>query len=277
MNCADFEKRFDLYIDEMLAGADLAAAHAHLAACPACETAVTRYQQTRAILSTAVADIATAVDVSGVWAGVERALVADGTISDRPAVVAPETSPSTLADRWADWRDGWVDAVGLNPVGYVWRVGFAGGASAVAAGLLFVSLQGVDGSTAGNLVASAGGGAQSVASDSARRHYVPVRASDVRPASTPWPGVGEGAARAALGTLNLVVEPKTTTQNARAARAVLASRNQSEPVRVDSVRSAPGHDVTTWTDPRTRNRVIWVAPGKTSPPARAAEQAGYGR
>lgn len=81
MNCAEFDKNFDAYVDDMLVDTALLAARKHVEACPPCEHAVTRYQQTRCLLSTAVAEVASAVDVSALWDGVDAAL------SDRPGTV----------------------------------------------------------------------------------------------------------------------------------------------------------------------------------------------
>ena len=74
MNCSDFQTNLDLYLDAELDTAKMSTAALHVAGCSTCNHVVTDYQQARALLITAVADRAAAVDVSGVWDEVSRRL-----------------------------------------------------------------------------------------------------------------------------------------------------------------------------------------------------------
>ena len=74
MNCNDFQTSLDLYLDAELDTAKMSSAAEHVADCTACSHVVTDYQKARALLITAVADRAAAVDVSGVWDEVARRL-----------------------------------------------------------------------------------------------------------------------------------------------------------------------------------------------------------
>ena len=74
MNCSDFQTNLDLYLDAELDSAKMSTAAHHVASCTTCNHVVTDYQKARALLITAVADRAAAVDVSGVWDEVSRCL-----------------------------------------------------------------------------------------------------------------------------------------------------------------------------------------------------------
>ena len=74
MNCSDFQTSLDLYLDAELDTAKMSVAALHVAGCTTCNHVVTDYQKARALLITAVADRAAAVDVSGVWDEVSRRL-----------------------------------------------------------------------------------------------------------------------------------------------------------------------------------------------------------
>ena len=74
MDCANFDRNIDLYIDRMLSTSDMDSAASHTKACRDCNESVTRYQHARALLKTAVADRVTAVDVSGMWEAIEASL-----------------------------------------------------------------------------------------------------------------------------------------------------------------------------------------------------------
>src|SRR5207253_4335481 len=87
MTCADFEQSFNPYVDDLLQPADAAAARRHVAKCTACNREVMRWQQTRILISTAVADFASAVDLSSVRSGIEAALGFDSAgAADRSTV-----------------------------------------------------------------------------------------------------------------------------------------------------------------------------------------------
>ncbi len=74
MNCRDFETSLDLYLDGELDAHRRAMAAEHVGACPACDGKVIAHQKIRALLTTAVADRAAAVDVSGLWNEIETRL-----------------------------------------------------------------------------------------------------------------------------------------------------------------------------------------------------------
>jgi anti-sigma factor RsiW len=74
MTCKEFESSFDQYVDETLDAAMTNACSCHIAKCRSCDREVSRWQQTRILLSTAVADFSTAVDVSSVRSDVFAAL-----------------------------------------------------------------------------------------------------------------------------------------------------------------------------------------------------------
>jgi hypothetical protein len=74
MTCKEFESSFDRYVDETLDSAMMDACSCHIAKCQPCDREVSRWQQTRILLSTAVADFSTAVDVSSVRGDVLAAL-----------------------------------------------------------------------------------------------------------------------------------------------------------------------------------------------------------
>jgi anti-sigma factor RsiW len=74
VNCSDFQANLHLYLDGELEGAKFSGASSHVAACGACDHIVTDHQKARALLITAVADRAAAVDVSGVWGEIVRRL-----------------------------------------------------------------------------------------------------------------------------------------------------------------------------------------------------------
>ena len=74
MDCAEFDRNIDLYIDRMLSTSDMDSAASHTKACRGCNESVTSYQHARALLTTAVADRVTAVDVSGMWEAIEASL-----------------------------------------------------------------------------------------------------------------------------------------------------------------------------------------------------------
>ncbi|HYB98007.1 MAG TPA: zf-HC2 domain-containing protein [Candidatus Limnocylindrales bacterium] len=133
MTCIQFEESFDRYVDGLLDKTEAAAARAHLACCTTCDRSVTRWQQTRILLSTAVAEVATAVDVSDLASHVHAALDPDRGSSVRPA--AYDRAPSSRSGRSA----GRVAAQRSARSGSAWwRVGAAASVSAAAAALFVV-------------------------------------------------------------------------------------------------------------------------------------------
>ncbi len=74
MNCNDFETQIDLYLDGMLEPGARRGAIEHAVSCSTCDALVTSYQQATALLKTAAADRAAAVDVSGLWQAIDADL-----------------------------------------------------------------------------------------------------------------------------------------------------------------------------------------------------------
>lgn len=74
MNCNDFEANIDRYLDGVLEPEPCRRAVEHAGGCRTCDTLVTSYQQASALLATAVAEKAAAVDVSGLWEAIDAAV-----------------------------------------------------------------------------------------------------------------------------------------------------------------------------------------------------------
>jgi anti-sigma factor RsiW len=176
MKCSDLEKKFDLYVDGMLAESEDKAMCEHVRTCRSCEEAVTRHQKTSSLLSTAVADMATAVDISSLRDDVLAALDGMDGMDHGPA-------PS--------WAAVLRDRVGRAFAPTPASIGIWGGAAAVAAAVVFMFVW------------------------------------------TPQPQRVQLAASTATAT-------------------------RSAPVRVDSLEAGYGYTVSTWRQPGTRTRVIWV-------------------
>ena len=200
VNCHDFEDRVHAFLDDELPDTELAAMRGHLGDCPRCEKIVTGFQKTGALISTAVTEMVTAVDVSGIWQAVERGLdagvvdaeltIPSATARDQPTQNHPGPARWDSA-RWDSVRSV-LDSIAarVSPV----NLGWAGAAASVTALAMFLLLAGEqDGQVA----------------DSGRNVTV---------------------ARAA--------GPKSA--------------------RLDSLSGAPGYTVSSWVQPRTKARVIWV-------------------
>jgi anti-sigma factor RsiW len=74
VNCSEFQGELDSYLDGALQGETERLAVAHIARCRTCDELVIDHQKARALLVTAVADRAAAVDVSGLWDEVSKRL-----------------------------------------------------------------------------------------------------------------------------------------------------------------------------------------------------------
>lgn len=83
MDCKQLDEKLDHYLDGELDAAGTEAVRLHTASCPSCNDTITAFQQTRAMITTAVADLATAVDVSGFFEGIENKLAEQETRSWR--------------------------------------------------------------------------------------------------------------------------------------------------------------------------------------------------
>jgi len=71
----------DLYLDGELDHVSMPLVDGHMAVCGACHKTVTDHEKARALLITAVADQAAAVDVSGLWREIEAKLETPGVVS----------------------------------------------------------------------------------------------------------------------------------------------------------------------------------------------------
>jgi anti-sigma factor RsiW len=81
VNCRQFEEKLDRYLDGELDHASMPLVEVHIAACGGCRKVVTDHEKARALLMTAVADEAAAVDVSGLWRDIEAKLDTPGVVS----------------------------------------------------------------------------------------------------------------------------------------------------------------------------------------------------
>ena len=246
INCTDFEKSFDEYVDNMLDPKTTVAMRRHVTMCPACDREVTRWQQTRILLSTAVADFATAVDVSSVSGDVMAALGlgAEERVERRDGFMREASRDLDRSERPArSGRDGRRSGATREAgsgrrsgISAVWRFTSAAALSAATAAAAVLLLSPVS-KTAGTIVASA------PSSSSSRAPYQPVtfRAgsrgsyTDVAPAAyTPPP----------------LARPEIS--------------------HVDGIEAAPGRLVSTWVQPRSNARVIWVEDRGSGAPIRTA-------
>jgi len=244
MTCADFEASFDQYVDDLLEPRMAEACCCHLAKCTPCDREVTRWQQTRILLSTAVTDFATAVDVSSVRNDVFAALGLDGR--DSAAVVERRRSAMREAahERAGDARrDSGRRA--RREAGAPRRSGFA-------AVLRFASAATVSAMTAAAavlLLTPAPTTAPSVvASAPAPTSVASVSRSSMRPVA--WSKNSFEDVAPAVNTPPPLARPEVS--------------------HVDGLEAAPGQLVSTWVQPRTNARVIWVQDRGLGAPVRMA-------
>jgi hypothetical protein len=102
VSCNDFQANLDLYVDGELSSTDMRSAAAHAAMCTSCDSLVTSNQQLHVLLTTAVTDRVTAVDVSGLWESIEVELDnGPGVDFSKPAVL-PTKKPS-FRHRFGEW------------------------------------------------------------------------------------------------------------------------------------------------------------------------------
>ncbi|MFN2378488.1 MAG: hypothetical protein ABR538_18305 [Candidatus Binatia bacterium] len=241
MCCADFEKCFDEYVDELLDAGMAGAASRHVASCTACDREVTRWQQTRILLSTAVADFATAVDLSSLRQDVEAALglsLQAGDRERRRSEVREPASPrrdARRADRQASRRAG--------------REAASGRRGGLAAAVRFLSAATVSAATAAAAV---------LLLSPAPRTAVQVLA-DASPAAPTFQ-----AASAFV--------PGSRDNFADVAPVAYTPPPLAKPdvAKVDGLEAAAGHLVSTWVQPKTNARVIWVQDRGLGAPVRTA-------
>lgn len=250
MTCTDFEKSFDAYVDGLLDGAMLAACERHIGCCRACDREVTRWQQARILLSTAVADFATAVDVSSLRGDVEAALgFADaGAPSKRRAVDREASYERVVADRPAGRRSG--RGAGREAV--------AGRRSSFSATLRMMSAAAVSAATAAAAVLLLAPGPQGAAT----------------PQFASLPAASSPASSSAPSAYSY--QPASLRSGRRVVEDVAPAAYTPPPLarpqvsHVDGLEAAPGHQVATWVQPKTNARVIWVENRGMGAPVRTA-------
>ena len=153
---------------------------------------MTGFQRTGALISTAVTEMVTAVDVSGIWQAVESSLE-----SVAEPVHLPDESARPALD--LPWREDAVTVKGGGPV----------------------------------------------------RRLVDRIVAGMDPGRLAWAGV---AASAAALAVFLLFPGQGTIQSTRADRTVAVASS----TRLDYLSGAPGYTVSSWVQPRTKARVIWV-------------------
>jgi len=243
MTCSEFDQAFDPYVDGVLDPVSAAAARMHVDSCPICDRTVARWQQSRILLSTAVAEIATAVDVSGLLAAVSSALDDSGEVG-----VAPPRR--RLVSRRAH-REHELHA--------------QRGASSVRA--------------------EATAGASRRASKSGRfsglRHFATVAGAAaaaaaasillLAPGPSPLVEVATKAATSSGSFASSWVKPVAFNTEAPSSGAGWRPLSPV-PALVDAIEPGAGHTVSTWVQPRTQARVIWVQRQDSGP---TVQTAGY--
>ena len=104
MNCNDFESQIDGYLDGMLEPGARRRAVQHAVSCSACDALVTSHQQATALLRTAVADRAAAVDVSGLCEAIDAAV---GDIRPPESLPLHRKPGESWIERWRGWVGEW--------------------------------------------------------------------------------------------------------------------------------------------------------------------------
>ncbi len=140
MNCNEFQANLDRYVDGELSTADMRSAADHATACTSCDSLVTSSQQLNALLTTAVTDRVTAVDVSGLWKSIEAELDRDPGLAPmfQPAAGNTGNNRPAIGRRFGDW-------LGTLVGDGAWIPARAGALAAAAAAVaLMVSFQGGD-------------------------------------------------------------------------------------------------------------------------------------
>jgi hypothetical protein len=107
VNCNDFEATIDLYLDGMLEGDARRRATEHAGSCTACDALVTSYQQAASLLTTAVADRAAAVDVSGLWEAIDAAIGEIPVARPEPLRHPVQTPTPATGWGWRRWLPDW--------------------------------------------------------------------------------------------------------------------------------------------------------------------------
>ncbi|MBI5504858.1 MAG: zf-HC2 domain-containing protein [Deltaproteobacteria bacterium] len=244
MTCSEFDKAFDPYVDGLLDPLSAAAARMHLESCPTCDRMVARWQQSRILLSTAVAEIAAAVDVSGLFTAVGSALDAGCELEDG-ALTRPSVTRGASHQREFHAERGGVSA----------SVDIAARTARPAARMRRFS-------AIGRFVAVAGGSA--VAAAASIMLLAPGMTLPVQVATETTPSTFS------LGS-SLRLKPVTFTAPERRDGGVWRPL-LPVPALVDALEAGEGRTVSTWVQPRTQTRVIWVQSRNSGP---TLQTAGY--
>jgi hypothetical protein len=244
MTCADFDTSFNAYVDDMLSADEAVRCRSHIAKCMSCNREVTRWQQSRILLSTAVADFATAVDLSSVRSGVHAAL----GFTDDTAVGRQD------GDRAGRRQAAFHRGESARP-SIVRRRGQRGASSGRRGALLgafrFASAAAVSASVAAAAVLMLTPQPQTAA---------PVVASAKPYASrTSYEPAAFRFGKKFHNSIDAAPVSYTPPPLAR-----------PETPHVDGLEAAPGHLVSTWVQPRTNARVIWVQDRGVGAPIRTA-------
>lgn len=264
MTCTQFEECFDGYVDETLDIGGMQAARHHIACCQSCGREVTRWQQTRILLSTAVADFASAVDLSSLRGDVLSALgmdsKAEATARSAGARLAvrhrgsDQRRPSDFSSRASSKTESVVRGVSRSDRSRerqgdastprrvwaaAWRFGSAATVSAAVAAAAVLVLTPAPTPTANTSVLA--------------------RASVSRPAL-------DSGFRAS----NFFSGPLVSYTDAAPASYTPPPLAEPKISRVDGLEAAPGRTVSTWVQPGTNARVIWVQDRGMGAPVRTA-------
>jgi hypothetical protein len=250
MTCAEFEASFDQYVDETLDAAMMNSCSCHIASCRNCDREVTRWQQTRILLSTAVADFSTAVDVSSLRSDVFAALgFAEDTTDKRQSATreAAYDRGASVSTRRSAGRPARRAGSGerRNTFGAVLRFASAATVSAIAAAaaVMVISPGPQGASTPTRQIASMG--------------------STVSPATI----VANNAVRPSGAGVRPAWLARAVRRNSLAAQAVAPVAYTRPPLakpevsHVDALEAGQGQRVATWVQDSTGARVIWVENG----------------
>lgn len=249
--CSDFQERFDAYVDDALDAPTREAAHEHLTHCRPCDREVVRWQQTRVLLTTAVTDFASTVDLSSLRADVEAAL------GLAPLAATPRTRHQNReaarvvarvvdgnANRRPRREAGRAASVGRRGFAAAWRFTAAASVSAAVAAAAVLVLTPAP-QTSGPVVAST---STSPSSPSTRTRF------------------GNGSFQPAA----FVAGPLTAFGDAARIQYTPPPLAQPKVSHVDGLEAAPGQSVSTWVQPGTNARVIWVQDRGVGAPIRTA-------
>lgn len=135
MDCRDFEENIDRYVDAEMPDGQLASAAEHVQACNPCHSLVRNHQHATALLRSAVAEKAAAVDLAGLWQSIESQLDEEGGLM---AVAGPLRRPVEQSSDDVSWLGRLVAGLfGPSPFR-------AGAFAAAAAALAFVLFGGFE-------------------------------------------------------------------------------------------------------------------------------------